>query len=71
MQPAMQGFVGIEAEAQEIRIYHPAVVHGLLQTEDYSKAIFDSKNAAGATLLVPTTVWTDFVGMLRSGAATG
>ncbi len=41
MQPAMQGFVGIEAEAQEIRIYHPAVVHGLLQTEDYAKAIFE------------------------------
>ncbi|MFD8964306.1 DUF5753 domain-containing protein [Streptomyces sp. NPDC059568] len=41
MQPAMQGFVGIEAEAQEIRVYHPAVVHGLLQTEDYAKAIFE------------------------------
>ncbi|BBA97454.1 putative DNA-binding protein [Actinacidiphila reveromycinica] len=39
--PAMKGFVGIEAEAQEIRIYQPAVVHGLLQTEAYAQAIFD------------------------------
>ncbi|MGW4076082.1 helix-turn-helix domain-containing protein [Streptomyces asiaticus] len=39
--PAMAGFVGIEAEAQEIRIYHPAVVHGLLQTEAYAQAIYE------------------------------
>ncbi|UNO42148.1 helix-turn-helix transcriptional regulator [Streptomyces sp. MST-110588] len=39
--PAMQGFVGIEAEAQEIRIYHPQVVHGLLQTKAYAEAIFE------------------------------
>jgi len=41
MLPAMQGFVGIEAEAQEIRIYHPQVVHGLLQTEAYAQAIYE------------------------------
>lgn len=39
--PAMQGFVGIEAEAQEIRLYQPAVVHGLLQTEPYAQAIYE------------------------------
>lgn len=41
MLPAMQGFVGIEAEAQEIRIYHPLVVHGLLQTKAYAQAIYE------------------------------
>ncbi|MQY11444.1 hypothetical protein SRB5_15620 [Streptomyces sp. RB5] len=39
--PAMQGFVGIEAEAQEIRAYHPQVVHGLLQTKAYAEAIYE------------------------------
>jgi Domain of unknown function (DUF5753) len=43
MLPAMQGFVGIEAEAQEIRIYHPQVVHGLLQTEAYARAIYETE----------------------------
>lgn len=41
LPPAMQGFVGIEAEAQEIRIYQPAVIHGLLQTEAYAQALYD------------------------------
>jgi hypothetical protein len=37
----MQGFVGIEAEAHEIRVYHPQVVHGLLQTRAYAQAIHE------------------------------
>ncbi|MFF2850547.1 helix-turn-helix domain-containing protein [Streptomyces sp. NPDC058001] len=41
MLPAMQGFVGIEAEAEEIRAYHPQIIHGLLQTKAYAQAIFE------------------------------
>lgn len=32
-------YVGLEAEAAEIRSYHPAVIDGLLQTEAYARAI--------------------------------
>jgi hypothetical protein len=49
MLPTMQGFVGIEAEAQEIRLYHPIVVHGLLQTEAYAQAIFEIEKPAEET----------------------
>jgi hypothetical protein len=41
MPPGMSGFVGIESEAREIRVYHPTVVHGLLQTEAYARALFE------------------------------
>ncbi|MFC5153700.1 DUF5753 domain-containing protein [Streptomyces amakusaensis] len=37
----MPHFVGLEAEAVGIRAYHPTVVHGLLQTEAYAKALFE------------------------------
>jgi hypothetical protein len=31
--------IGLEAEAAEIRTYQPELIHGLLQTEDYARAI--------------------------------
>src|SRR5262249_44621897 len=33
-------YVGLEAAASEIRIYDPEVVHGLLQTPNYLRALF-------------------------------
>ncbi len=41
MLPAMQGFAGIEGEAEEIRLHHPVVIPGLLQTEPYAQAIYE------------------------------
>ena len=31
--------IGLESEAAEIRTYQPELVHGLLQTEDYARAV--------------------------------
>lgn len=31
--------IGMEAEAAEIRTYQPELIHGLLQTEDYARAV--------------------------------
>ncbi|MET9290786.1 helix-turn-helix transcriptional regulator [Streptomyces sp. NPDC003077] len=47
--PGMRGFVGLEAEAQEIRLYHPAIVHGLLQTESYARAVFENEKPVEET----------------------
>ncbi|GHF38877.1 transcriptional regulator [Streptomyces mashuensis] len=41
MPPGMTKFVGAESEAREIRAFHPTVVHGLLQTENYAQGIFE------------------------------
>lgn len=35
-------YTGLEAAASEIRCFEPQYVHGLLQTEDYARAIFAS-----------------------------
>ena len=32
-------YVGLEAEAASLRVYEAQVVHGLLQTEDYARAV--------------------------------
>lgn len=37
----MQRFLGVESAAREIRLFHPAVVPGLLQTESYARALHD------------------------------
>lgn len=37
MNPGMPRFLGIESSAREIRAYHPSIVLGLLQTEDYAR----------------------------------
>lgn len=41
MPTGMPHYVGLEAEATEILAYHPTVVCGLLQTEDYARALFE------------------------------
>ncbi|WP_323371486.1 DUF5753 domain-containing protein [Streptomyces katsurahamanus] len=38
----MPHYVGLEAEAVAIAAYHPTVVHGLLQTEAYAKAVYET-----------------------------
>ncbi|MDT3395626.1 helix-turn-helix transcriptional regulator [Streptomyces sp. B1866] len=37
----MQRFLGVESAAREIRFFHPTVVPGLLQTEDYARALHE------------------------------
>ncbi|MQA84016.1 MAG: helix-turn-helix domain-containing protein [Streptosporangiales bacterium] len=39
LQDWLQVFVGLEAEASEIRTYHAQVVPGLMQTEDYARHV--------------------------------
>ncbi|MGX4695075.1 helix-turn-helix domain-containing protein [Streptomyces sp. JNUCC 63] len=41
MPAGMPHYVGLETEASEILAYHPTVVYGLLQTEDYARALFE------------------------------
>lgn len=41
MPPGMPGFVGLESEARQVRAYHPTIIYGLLQTENYAKALFE------------------------------
>jgi len=41
MPPGMPNFVGLETEARQIRAFEPNVVHGLLQTENYARALFE------------------------------
>lgn len=41
MPTGMPHYVGLEAEAVGIMVYHPMVIHGLLQTADYAKALFE------------------------------
>ncbi|MET9110806.1 helix-turn-helix domain-containing protein [Streptomyces zhihengii] len=41
MPTGMPHYVGLEAEAREIQAYHPNIVHGLLQTENYARALFE------------------------------
>ena len=39
MQPQMATYIGLESAASEIRIYEVSLIPGLLQTEDYARAI--------------------------------
>jgi transcriptional regulator with XRE-family HTH domain len=45
----MPRFLGIEAAAQEIRAYHPAIILGLLQTEAYARTRHESAKAIDET----------------------
>jgi hypothetical protein len=38
MPPGMPGFVGLEPEARSMKAYHPSLIYGLLQTEQYALA---------------------------------
>lgn len=42
MPTGMPHFVGLEAEAVGLLVYHPLVVAGLLQTDAYAKALFEA-----------------------------
>ncbi|WP_449066474.1 helix-turn-helix domain-containing protein [Planomonospora algeriensis] len=37
-----QVYVGLEAEASSLRNYEPELIHGLLQTEDYARAVYQA-----------------------------
>lgn len=41
MPAGMPGFVGLEPEARSMRVYHPTLVHGLLQTQPYAEALHE------------------------------
>ncbi|GAQ56617.1 helix-turn-helix domain-containing protein [Streptomyces acidiscabies] len=41
MPAGMPGFVGIEPEARSMKVYHPTLVHGLLQTNAYAQVLHD------------------------------
>ncbi|KPH98640.1 helix-turn-helix domain protein [Actinobacteria bacterium OK074] len=41
MPAGMPGFVGLEPEARGMRVYHPTLVYGLLQTKGYAQAIHE------------------------------
>jgi transcriptional regulator with XRE-family HTH domain len=42
VQPHLATYLGLEHDASKMRIYKLSRVHGLLQTEDYARAIFSS-----------------------------
>jgi transcriptional regulator with XRE-family HTH domain len=42
MNRGMPRFLGIESAAQEIRAYHPCIILGLLQTEAYARARYET-----------------------------
>lgn len=42
MPAGMPGFVGLEPEARSMRVYHPTLVHGLIQTQAYAEALHES-----------------------------
>lgn len=39
LRPSFSALLGLEAEASEIHTFEPAIIPGLLQTEDYARAI--------------------------------
>ena len=41
-------YVGLEAEAEEVRIFQPQLVPGLLQTEDYARAVIRVEHPAAS-----------------------
>ncbi|MDP9849778.1 helix-turn-helix domain-containing protein [Streptosporangium lutulentum] len=43
-----QVYVGLEAEASSLRNYEPELVHGLLQTEDYARAVYQAARVMDA-----------------------
>lgn len=43
-----QVYVGLEAEASSLRNYEPELVHGLLQTESYARAIYQAARVTDA-----------------------
>ena len=67
--------IGLEAEAAEIRTYQPELIHGLLQTADYARAVIRAGRPGDTAAEVDRRVelrmtrsrsWTE---MTRSGCA--
>lgn len=42
VQPHLTTYLGLENAASEIRVYKVSRMHGLLQTEDYARAVFSA-----------------------------
>lgn len=49
MPSGMGMFVGLERDARRLRGWHPTLVYGLLQTESYTRALFESSKAIEET----------------------
>ncbi|KNB53364.1 helix-turn-helix domain-containing protein [Streptomyces caatingaensis] len=49
MPSGMGMFVGLERDARRLRGWHPTLVYGLLQTESYARALFQSAKAVEET----------------------
>ncbi|WP_433615363.1 DUF5753 domain-containing protein [Dactylosporangium sp. CA-139114] len=49
-------YVGLESEAAELRVYEPVTVHGLLQTEDYARALLNTAAQAPEPAVSVTTI---------------
>jgi transcriptional regulator with XRE-family HTH domain len=39
VEKSFETFLDLEAAASELRVFQPVVIHGLLQTEDYARAV--------------------------------
>jgi len=46
-QPHLATYLGLENDASEVRVYKVSRMHGLLQTEDYARAVFSAARAGG------------------------
>ncbi|WP_308014006.1 helix-turn-helix domain-containing protein [Streptantibioticus parmotrematis] len=51
MPSGMMTFVQLEGGAHTIRAWQPNIIHGLLQTEDYARALFEQHRAVDDTTL--------------------
>jgi transcriptional regulator with XRE-family HTH domain len=56
MPSVYANLIGLEAEAAEIRTYQPELIHGLLQTEDYARAVIRSGRPGDTTTEVDRRV---------------
>ncbi|MEW2619884.1 DUF5753 domain-containing protein [Streptomyces sp. NPDC048106] len=45
MPTGMPGFVGLEPEARSVKAYHPTLIYGLVQTQEYAVALHEAHKA--------------------------
>ncbi|MCN9240278.1 helix-turn-helix domain-containing protein [Streptomyces sp. RY43-2] len=45
MPPGLPAFVGLEPESRAMKVYHPTLIYGLLQTRDYAVALHEAHKA--------------------------
>jgi transcriptional regulator with XRE-family HTH domain len=62
LEPGVVDFAALEADASHARIYDPLLVHGLLQSEEYARAII---SGSGSELRSPRDVETEVSFRLR------